>query len=128
MLGAFLLQVLLMSLVLILIVPRLTGQGVAIREGGILRGVLVMILIAVSNYIIWVLASIATLGSILLVNVLTFGLVGVLVTAVSLCVAERLMPDTLQVTSFSAALWAGLILNIAGFITNNAAGYLLHWF
>lgn len=128
MLAAFLLKILIPSLVLILLVPRLTRQGVAIREGNIMGGILVMLFVALSNCVVWSSAAFLTLGSILLVNILTFGLVGVLITAASLCLAERAMPDTLQVTSFSAALWAGLILNVAGFLANQAVGFVLHWY
>lgn len=115
MIATFFLQLFLTLLVLLVAVPLATGGNVAVRRGGLIRGLLTLLGVAVLNRILWVGFALVTVGSTVLLNWALFGLIGVLVHALALKLFSRLFPDVLRVESYGSACWASVIIMVAGY-------------
>ena len=113
MLETFLVRLVLMVLVLLVVVPAATADGVAVRKAGFFRAVLSLFVVGLFNTGLWMLIGVSTLGVAVLANILLFGLVGLLINGASFYLASSLMPNVLQVRSFGSACWASLIMTVA---------------
>ncbi len=118
MLTTILLRLVLTILVLLVVVPPATGEGVAVRNGGFFRALLTLLVVGFLNTGLWVLVGLSTLGTALLANLLLFGMVGLLINGSAFCLAGWLMPGVLQVRSFGSACFASLIMTVAGLLIN----------
>lgn len=109
----FLLSIVLQVLVLLIVVPACTGQGVAVRQGGFLRGLLALICIGLTNMALWFVLAIVTVGMAVVAQFLTFGLVGLLVNALAIKATGSMLKDVLYVRSFGSAFYAALVMVVA---------------
>ena len=119
MLETFLIRLVLMILVLLVVVPAATGNGVKVREGGFFAGLWTLITVALLNAGLWTLIGMFTLGTALVANVLLFGLVGLLINGAAFSLASKLMPGTLEVRSFGSACWASLIMTVSSMLIHH---------
>lgn len=103
--GELLIKIVLDALIWLIVIPAVTNQGVRIN-GGFLTAVLCSFLVCVLHYILWIMIALLTVGMALIVQVLTFGLVGVFITMFAINLASDMAPNSLQVRSgsFIAAL------------------------
>lgn len=118
MLALFIIRTILMVLSLLIIVPAVTGGSVAVRKGGILRGLLVYFILALVNSGLWLGFGILTAGGVVLANFLLLGLVGLCINALAFVVTGWLMPRTLQVESFGSGFLAALTMTFMSFVIN----------
>ncbi len=109
----FLISIALQVLVLLIVVPAVTSNGVAVREGGFFRGLLALICIGLTNMILWFGLTILTVGMTVVLQFLTFGLVGLLINALAFKVTAATLKDVLYVRSFGSAFGAALVMVIA---------------
>jgi uncharacterized membrane protein YvlD (DUF360 family) len=116
MLVHLILPVLLLLAAMLYIVPAVTDSGVAVRKDSILRGLLALVVIALSNHIFFHALLIAGVTLAVPSTLLTIGAVGFLATALGIFVTGRIMPGVLYVRSFAAAMGASLILMIGGWL------------
>ncbi len=116
----FLIRIALMVLVLLVVVPAVTGNKVAVRQGGFFRGLMSLFVIGLFNSALWFVFALVTAGGAILANMLTFGLIGLVVNALAFVGTSKLMPETLHVESFGSAFWASLWMT--------AASCLIHMF
>jgi hypothetical protein len=114
MLLHLILHLLLLLAVLIYIVPAVTDGGVAIRRNSAVRGILALIVIAISNKIFWHVLVLSGVSLSVPTALLTMGVVGWLANSVAIFVTGRIMPGVLYVRSFGAAMGASLTLILAG--------------
>lgn len=112
----FIIRIVLMVLTLLVVVPAATGNRVAVRQGGFLRGLLSLLVVGLLNSALWFVFALVTVGSALVLNALLFGLVGVLINALAFVLAGRLMPSTLYVQGYGSAVWASVIMTVASFL------------
>lgn len=77
----FVVKAVLMTLSLLIVVPVVTGGGVMVRRGGIIKGLFTLFVIACLNFALWLGFAVFTVGGAVLVNWLTFGLIGILINA-----------------------------------------------
>lgn len=117
----FLISIAAQVLALLIIVPAVTSKGVAVRKGGFFRGLLVLFCIGLTNMILWFLLTLVTVGMTVVLQFLTFGLVGLLINALAIKVTSNALNDVLYVRSYGAALGAALVL----VLTNCAIRYFL---
>ncbi|MBX9686217.1 MAG: phage holin family protein [Candidatus Obscuribacterales bacterium] len=115
----FLVRLVLMILVLLVVVPAATGNGVTVRQGGFFRGLLALVVVSLLNSGLWMLVGVGTLGAALLANVLLFGLVGLCINGAAFWLTSALLPEVLQVRSFGSACWASLIMTVASMLINH---------
>lgn len=97
-------------LVLLLIVPACTSGGVAVRQGGLFRGLLAILLIGLLNVSLWFAITLLTVGTALIAQVITFGLVGLLINALAIRLTGAIMGDALYVRSFGSAFVASIVM------------------
>lgn len=116
MLETFLVRLVLMVLVLLVVVPAATADGVSVRKAGFFRAVLSLFVVGLLNTGLWMLIGLSTLGVAVLANILLFGLVGLLINGAAFYLASALMPGVLQVRSFGSACWASLIMTVASML------------
>jgi len=116
----FILRIALMVLTLLIVVPAVTGNKVAVRQGGFFRGLLSLFVVGLLNSALWFVFALFTAGGAVIANVLLFGLVGILINALAFLSAGKLMPDTLRVEGFGSAAWASVVMTVAS--------YLIHMF
>lgn len=109
----FLISIALQVLVLLIVVPAVTSNGVAVRQGGFFRGLLALICIGLTNMALWFILTIATVGLTVVFQVLTFGLVGLLINALAFQATAGMLKDVLYVRSFGSALGAALVMVLA---------------
>jgi uncharacterized membrane protein YvlD (DUF360 family) len=109
----FLVSLVLQVLVLLVVVPAVTANGVAVRQGGFFRGLIALVCIGLTNMILWFLLTIFTVGMTVLLQFLTFGLVGLLINALAIRATGSALKDVLYVKSFGSALGAALTMVIA---------------
>ena len=114
MLLLFLLKLFLMIVTLLVVVPAVTGGGVAVRKGGIFRGLLTLMVVGLLNFCLWLVFTLFTVGGALVANYLTFGLVGILVNALAFKCSASAMPEVLYVRSYGSAFWASIVMTIMG--------------
>src|SRR4051812_16265644 len=112
----FIIRVALMVLALLVVVPAFTGGAVAVRRGGFFQGLLSLLVIGLINSAFWFVFALATAGGAVLANVLTFGLVGILINALAFVGTGKLLPDTLYVRSFGSAFWASIVMTLCAFL------------
>lgn len=115
----FLIRLALMVLTLLVVVPAVTGGGVAVRQGGFFRGLLSLIVIGLVNLCLWFGITLATLGAVVPLQILTFGLVGLLINALAFKATSAVMPEVLYVKSFGTAFGASLVMTIATWAINH---------
>ncbi len=109
----FLIRITLMVLALLIVVPACTGGRVAVRRGGFLRGLLALIVLGLINSALWYVFALVTIGGAILLNWLTFGLVGLASNALGFLLAGKLMPEVLRVDGFWPAAGASLVMTVA---------------
>lgn len=107
-----LLTLVLQVLVLLIIVPAVTGGNVAIRQGGFFRGLLILVCIGIVNWMLWPILTIFTLGMVLVFQAITYGLVGIVINALAFRIAGG-MSTSFHVKSFGSALVAAITMAIA---------------
>jgi uncharacterized membrane protein YvlD (DUF360 family) len=112
----FLIRLFLMVIALLVVVPAATGGAVAVRRGGLFRGLLVLIVQALVNSALWYLFAILTAGGVVVANLLLFGLVGFLINGLAFVVVGKMMPAHLQVESFGSAVWAGIVMTVMSYL------------
>lgn len=117
----FLISLALQVLALLIVVPAVTGNGVAVRQGGLFRGLLVLFCIGLTNMILWFVLTLFTVGMTLVAQWLTFGLVGLLINALAIKIVGNTLNDTLYVRSFGSAFLAAIVM----VLTNCAIRYFL---
>lgn len=105
-------QVILMILTLLVVVPAATGGDVAIRHGGFFRGLIALFGISIINSLLWFVFSVLSLGTVILANILFFGLIGIMINALAFSLCAQLLPETLRVRSFGSACWASVIMMV----------------
>ncbi len=110
-----LIRIALMVLALLIVVPAVTGNKVAIRQGGFFRGLLALLVIGLCNSALWFVFALVTAGGAILANVRTFGIVGILINALAFVGTAKLMPSTLRVEGFGSAVWASVVMTLASF-------------
>lgn len=115
----YILTIFLQVVVLLVIVPNLTSGGVAVRKGGLLRGLVTVFIIGLTNLGLWIGLTMLTFGAVLAVQVLTLGLAGIVVNALAIRVAGGILPDVLYVRSFGSALSAAVVITICNFLIAN---------
>ncbi len=115
----FLIRLALMVLTLLVVVPAVTGGGVAVRRGGFFRGLLSVIVIGLVNMCLWFGITLLTLGTVLPLQILTFGFVGLLINALAFRATAAVMPEVLYVKSFGTAFGASLVMTIATWAINH---------
>jgi uncharacterized membrane protein YvlD (DUF360 family) len=118
MIAFFVIKIILLVLTLLVIVPAATNGNVAIRHGGLVRGLFVLFVIACLNNILWLLIIFATAGGIIPANWFTFGWLAILVNALAFKAVSKIAPNTLNVSSFGSAIFAALIMTIASLLIN----------
>lgn len=111
----FVIRVALMVLTLLIVVPAVTGSKVAVRQGGFLKGLLSLLVIGLINSALWFVFALLTAGGAVVINVLTMGILAVLVNALAFVLAGKLLPDTLHVDGFGAAVWASVVMTLASY-------------
>lgn len=111
-------RLVLMILVLLVLVPAATSNGVSVRNGGFFRGLWTLLVVGLLNTGLWMLLGLSTLGAAILADILLLGLVGLLVNGTAFYVASALMPGVLQVRSFGSACFAALIMTVASLLVN----------
>lgn len=116
MLAHFIIRIVLMVLALLVVVPAATGGAVAVRKGGLIRGLLVLFVQALVNSALWYLFAILTAGGVIFANILLFGLVGLLINGLAFSVTGKLMPRHLHVESYGSAVWAALIMTVMSYL------------
>lgn len=109
----FLISIALQVLVLLIVVPAVTSNGVAVRQGGFVRGLMALICIGLTNMALWFILTIATVGLTVVFQFLTFGLVGLLINALAFKATAAMLNDVLYVRSFGSALGAALVMVLA---------------
>lgn len=119
MLSTFLVHLVLMILVLLVVVPAATGNGVRVRNGGFFNALLTMFLVALLNTGLWFVVGVSTLGLALVANVLLLGLVSLVINGAAFSLASALAPEVLEVRSFGSACWASLIMTVASMMINH---------
>ncbi|MCA9804526.1 MAG: phage holin family protein [Cyanobacteria bacterium HKST-UBA02] len=118
---SYALSIFLQVLILLVLVPNVTGGGVAVRQGGLIRGLITVLFIGLVNVGLWVGLAMLTLGTALAVQVVTFGLLGIIVNALAIRVVGGILPDVLYVRNFGSAFSAAVVITICNFLI----GYLL---
>lgn len=108
----FLISLALQVLILLIAVPACTGGGVMVRQGGFFRGLLVLICIGLTNSILWFVLTLLTVGMTLVLQLLTFGLVGLLINALAIKCTSSMLKDVLYVRGFGSAFGAALVMVI----------------
>ncbi len=106
----FLISLALQVLILLVVVPAFTGGGVMVRQGGFFRGLLVLVCIGLTNSILWFALTLLTVGMTLVLQFLTFGLVGLLINALAIKCTSAALKDVLYVRGFGSAFAAALIM------------------
>lgn len=103
--GEFLVKLVLDALIWLIVIPAVTNQGVKIN-GGFFSAVWCSLLVCIVHHILWVVIAVGTVGLAVIFQVLTFGLVGVVITAVAIDCASAMAPNMLHVRGgkFIAAL------------------------
>lgn len=114
----FLITILLQVLVLLFVVPPVTSNGVAVRQGSVFRGILALLCIGLLNMALWFVLTIFTAGLAVVASWLTFGLVGLLVNALAIRVTAGLLGDVLYVRSFGSAFLAAIVMVVTNFLIN----------
>ena len=109
----FLITIVLQVLVLLIIVPAATGGGVAIRKGGFFRGLLALLVSGLLNLSLWFAITLLTIGMALVAQVITFGLVGLLINALAIKLTGALMEDAFHVRSYGSAFVAAIVLVVS---------------
>jgi uncharacterized membrane protein YvlD (DUF360 family) len=117
----FLITIALQVLALLIVVPAVTSGGVAVRQGGFFRGLLVLFCIGLTNMILWFGLTLVTVGMTLVLQYLTFGLVGLLINALAFKVTASALNDVLYVRSYGSAFLAAVVM----VLTNCAIRYFL---
>jgi len=117
----FLISIALQVLALLIVVPAVTGQGVAVRKGGFFRGLLVLFCIGLTNLILWFVLTLFTVGMTLVLQYLTFGLVGLLINALAIKMTSNALDDVLYVRNFGSAFLAAVVM----VLTNCAIRFFL---
>ena len=100
---------------LLVVVPAVTSGTVAVRQGGFLRGALIMLCIGLVNFALWPILALFTFGTIFIVQMLSFGLVGIFVNAL----AFRLfggISTALYVKNYGSALAAAITMSVANVV------------
>lgn len=115
----FLISIVLQVLALLIVVPAVTGGGVAVRQGGFLRGLLTLFCIGLVNMILWFVLTLFTVGLTVVFQILTFGLVGLLINALAFKVTANALKDVLYVRSFGAAFGAALVMVLTNCLINH---------
>lgn len=117
MLLNLLIHVALLLVALLWLVPRVTDNGVAVRQGSFFRGILALIAIALVNHIAWHLLALFGLASAQpTVALITVGLIGWFLQSLAIAVVGKILPGVLQVRSFGAAMGASLTLTVVGWL------------
>jgi hypothetical protein len=117
MLLNLLLHVALLLVALLWLVPRVTDNGVAVRQGSFFRGILALIAIALVNHIAWHLLALFGIASAQpTVALITVGVVGWFLQSLAIAFVGKIMPGVLQVRSFGAAMGASLTLTVVGWL------------
>lgn len=117
----FLISIALQVLALLVVVPAVTGNGVAVRQGGFFRGLLVLFCIGLTNMILWFGLTLVTVGMTIVTQWLTFGLVGLLINALAIKLVGKALNDVLYVRSYGSAFLAAIVM----VLTNCAIRYFL---
>lgn len=108
----FVIKAVLMTLSLLVVVPVVTGGGVMVRRGGIIKGLFTLFVIACLNFALWLGFAVFTVGGAVLANWLTFGLIGILINALAYKCAAGVFPEVLYVRNYSSAFVASLVMTI----------------
>lgn len=111
----FLISLVLKVVVLLVIVPAVTSGNVAVRQGGFIRGLLILVSIGIVNLALWPALAIVTFGMVLVAQIATFGLVGIVVNALAFRLAGA-MTDAFYVKNFGSALGAALTMSVANIV------------
>ncbi len=112
----FLITVVLQVLVLLLVVPAATSGGVAVRSGGFVRGVLALLVIGLLNLSLWFAITLLTIGTALIAQAITFGLVGLLINALAIKITGALMEDAFYVRSYGSAFIAAIVMVVSNLL------------
>ncbi len=122
MLLTYLLKLVLTLVLLLVVVPAFTGGAVRVRRGGLFRGILTLLVVGFLNFCLWAGFAIFTAGGAVVLNYLTFGLVGIAINALALVLTSGVMPDVLHVERYSSAFWAALVMTIGSCLINVLIG------
>ena len=112
----FLISLVLQVLVQLVVVPAATGNGVAVRQGGFFRGLLALICIGLANLALWFGLTILTVGMTVLFQILSCGLVGLVINALAIQLTGAMLKDVLYVRSFGSAFFAGVIMMVCNYL------------
>ena len=77
-------EMVLLVMTMLVVVPTLTSNAVSVPSGRFFRGLLAILVIAGVNWLVWAALIMFTVGSVILANWVTFGLVALLVNALSM--------------------------------------------
>jgi len=107
-------HVLVMLAALLYLVPAVTSNGVAIRQNSAFRGILALVVIALTNKIFWHVLGIMGVGLAVPSTLVIAGVIGWLLNSLAIFTTGRLMPGVLYVRDFTGAMGASLILTLVG--------------
>ena len=116
-----LLTLFLQVIVLLVVVPAVTSGNVAVRKGGLLRGLMILLGIGIVNWMLWPVLAIFTLGTVYIVQIISFGLVGILVNALAFRIAGGIS-TAFYVKSFGSAFVAALTMAVANVVIRMVVG------
>ncbi len=106
------LHAVLMVVAMLVFVPGFTADRVKVR-GGFLAGLCALVVIGFVNAGLWVGLTLITVGGTLIGNIITLGLVGLLINGLAILFTSKLMPRTLFVRDYMSAFWAALVMALA---------------
>ena len=112
----FLVGVVLCVLVMLAVVPALTGGAVAVPSGGFFRALAAIVVISIVNWLIWFVISLSSLSGAIVGNAVTFMGASLLVTALAFWLTSRMAPSVLYVRTFAGALGGALVTTAASWV------------
>lgn len=119
MLATLLAQLVITIVVLLVVVPAATDNGVKVLNGGFFSALWTLLVVGLLNTGLWAFVGVSTLGVAVLANILLFGLIGLAINGTAFWLASVLMPNTLQVRSFGSACFASLIMTVTSILVHH---------
>ena len=113
----FLVGTVLCVLVMLAIVPALTGGAVAVPSGGFFRALAAIVVISIMNWLLWSMISMTSLAGAIVGNAVTFLGASLLVTALAFWLTARMAPSVLYVRTFGGALGGAFVTTAASWVT-----------
>ncbi len=111
-------KVILTVLAMLVAVPLLTDGNVKVRSD-FFGGLVTLLLIGVLNVLLWFGLTLVTVGGVVIANLITCGIVGLLINGLAISVTGKLLPEVLYVRHYGWAVVAGLIMTVVGYFIHH---------